>query len=186
MLGKLIRELVTGGGAPMRLHIGGRERREGWKIFNIQPGENVDYVGNCTDLGRFADGSVLEIYASHVLEHLGYQRDLPRALAEFHRVLKPGGAAMISVPDFDFICRRFVDPAVTMDERVMLMRFAFGGQLDEHDFHYVGLTWEFLNDFLARAGFARVERVEGFGLFDDSSARRFGSELRSLNVVAYK
>ncbi|MDZ4254225.1 MAG: selenocysteine-specific translation elongation factor, partial [Sulfuritalea sp.] len=39
------------------------------------------------DLGRFASGSVEEIYGSHVLEHLSYVKDLPRALAEWHRVL---------------------------------------------------------------------------------------------------
>ena len=93
---------------------------------------------------------------------------------------------MISVPDFEFICRRFVDPGLTRDQRVLLMRFAFGGQLDEHDFHFVGLTWEFLSVFLGGAGFARAERVERFDLFTDSSAMRFGDELASLNVIAYK
>jgi predicted SAM-dependent methyltransferase len=74
---------------PLRLHIGGKEKKAGWKILNVQAGPDVDFVGNCTDLAQFADGSAQELYASHVLEHLGYKEQLPRALAEFHRVLPP-------------------------------------------------------------------------------------------------
>ena len=95
----------------MRLHIGGWERREGWTILDAAPGPHVDIVGPCDDLGRFESGSVLEIYASHVLEHLSYVEALPRALKEWHRVLAPGGRAMISVPDFEVICQLFVDPS---------------------------------------------------------------------------
>jgi predicted SAM-dependent methyltransferase len=171
---------------PLRLHIGGTERKDGWKIFNIQPGPDVDFVGNCTDLGRFAEGSVAEIYASQVLEHLGYQEELPRALSEFRRVLRPGGLAMLSVPDFEAICRLFGDPRATHADRILLMRMAFGGQLDRFDFHYVGLTQDFLTEFLARAGFARFERVQRFGLFNDSSYQEVLGEAVCLNLRVYR
>lgn len=170
----------------LRLHIGGRQRKPGWKILNAQEGPEVDYVGDCADLARFADGSVEEIYASHVLEHLGYQSHLPRALKEFHRVLRPGGTARISVPDFEKLCRMFLDPSARIEERFHCMRMAFGGQVDEFDFHRVGLTHEFLSQYLRHAGFSRVERVERFGLFDDASSLEVRGELISLNVVAYK
>lgn len=170
----------------VRLHVGGREAREGWKILNAQPGDGVDFVGDCADLGRFANGSVDEIYASHVLEHLGYQSHLPRALKEFWRVLKPGGVARISVPDFEVLCRQFLDPRATHEDRFHCMRMAFGGQIDEFDFHHVGLTHEFLSQYLYAAGFSRVERVKRFGLFRDDSELVVRGELISLNVVAYK
>ena len=175
-----------GGREPLRLHLGGRQPREGWKILNAQPGPGVDFVGDCADLSRFAEGSVREVYASHVLEHLGYQQALPRALAEIHRALEPGGRAFISVPDFDVVCRLFTDPRRTPHERFQLMRIAFGGQVDAWDFHYVGLNGEFLNDYLRRAGFAAVERVDGFGLFEDTSTLRVLGEPVSLNVIARK
>ncbi len=174
------------GSALLRLHVGGKERKEGWRILNIQPGPDVDFIGDVTDLGQFADGSVDELYASHVLEHVGYQSALPRALAGFHRVLRPGGRALISVPDFEVLCRLFVDPRATMRERFHVMRMAFGGQIDEHDFHCVGLSYDFLSQFLFQAGFSRVERVQEFGLFDDSSTIEFLDQKISLNVVAYK
>jgi predicted O-linked N-acetylglucosamine transferase (SPINDLY family)/predicted SAM-dependent methyltransferase len=175
-----------GTGPELRLHVGGRERKEGWKILNIQAGPGVDYVGDCADLSRFADGSVAEIYGSHVLEHLGYQEALPRALAEWHRVLRPGGRALISVPDFEVVCRLFADPRRSLEERIHLMRIAFGGQMDAWDFHYVGLSWEILADLLARAGFERAERMQDFGLFADTSTLRVLGEPISLNVIATK
>ncbi|HWA37349.1 MAG TPA: tetratricopeptide repeat protein [Burkholderiales bacterium] len=174
------------GGEPLRLHVGGKEVRSGWKILNAQPGPGVDYVGDCADLGRFADGSVEEIYASHVLEHLGYQSELPRALKEFHRVLRPGGVARISVPDFERLARLFLDPASTLEDRYVCMRMVFGGQVDQFDYHRVGLSEEFLTQYLLQAGFSRVERVEQFGLFTDASRLGLRGQPISLNVVAYK
>jgi predicted O-linked N-acetylglucosamine transferase (SPINDLY family)/predicted SAM-dependent methyltransferase len=171
---------------PLRLHVGGKEARAGWKILNVQPGPDVDYIGNCTELGQFADGSVQEVYASHVLEHLGYKAELPRALAEFHRVLRAGGRALISVPDFDILCRLFLDTRHGMMERYSVMRMAFGGQMDEHDYHHVGLNYEFLSKYLFDAGFSRIERVGRFDLFDDDSTLEYLGEAISLNVVAYK
>jgi predicted O-linked N-acetylglucosamine transferase (SPINDLY family)/predicted SAM-dependent methyltransferase len=176
----------TVNGEGMRLHVGGKETKEGWKILNIQPGPGVDFVGTCSDLAQFADGSVSELYASHVLEHLGYKEELPRALEGFHRVLRADGRLMISVPDFAVLCRLFLDPRHTLMERYSVMRMAFGGQMDEHDFHYAGLDYGILSKYLMDAGFSRVERVPPFGLFDDDSQLEYLGESISLNVVAHK
>ena len=154
--------------------------------MNVQPGPGVDYVGDCADLSAIADGSVEEIYASHVLEHLGYIEKLPRALAEFRRVLARGGKAMISVPDFDILCRLFTDPRAGVSERILIMRMAFGGQTDPHDFHYVGLAFDILGDLVRSAGFQKYERCGDFGLFDDTSRMQILGTRISLNVIAYK
>jgi len=56
----------------------------------------------------FASDSVDIVYHSHVLEHL----DRPvaqRFLAETLRVLKPGGISRIVVPDFELLCRAYLD-----------------------------------------------------------------------------
>ena len=197
MLGNLVRNLLRPrspeppaaarpAGAPLRLHIGGRDPHPDWQIVNIVPGENTDYVRSCTDLSPFADGTVAEIYASHVVEHLGYKRDLVKALAEFQRVLEPGGSVRISVPDLTTLCQLFLDPTLDASERYYVMRMMYGGQMDDADFHYVGLSEEILSAFLFRAGFQRVERVENFGLFKDASTLVYHGRPISLNVIARK
>ena len=54
----------------MKLHIGGKEKKEGWSILNIQKNDNVDFVGDISDLSQFDNESIDEIYASHVVEHV--------------------------------------------------------------------------------------------------------------------
>jgi predicted SAM-dependent methyltransferase len=129
---------------------------------------------------------VAEIYVSHVLEHLGYQSELARTLDEFHRVLKPGGVLRASVRDLSTLCALFVDPGLQSAERFHVMRMMFGGQLDRFDFHKVGLSEEFLAGYLTSAGFTQVERVDAFGLFEDSSSIVFKGRPISLNIAARK
>ncbi len=171
---------------PLRLHIGGQRAQAGWKILDIQRGPHVDYVGHCGDLTTFRDHSISEIYASHVLEHLGFVAELPRALREFHRTLVPGGAVRISVPDLTVLCELFIDPALDFVERFQVMRMMFGGQIDAADFHRSGLNEEFLRDYLLDAGFIDITRTRNFGLFDDTSSMTFRDRPISLNLSARK
>src|SRR5258705_6911300 len=182
-LQKSARALVTG---PIRLHIGGQIRHPDWKILDVRPGPIVDYVGHCTDLSGFDDESVSEIYASHVIEHLGYKSELAIALGEFNRVLVPGGIVRISVPDLPTLCALYLDPALNPENRYHVMRMMFGGQVNEADFHYVGLSEELLTSYLQNAGFANITRVGNFGLFDDASNLVYKGKSISLNVSARK
>ncbi len=172
--------------AAANLHIGGKKAKDGWLNLNIQTGPHVDAVGSCVDLGQFAAGSFEQVYASHVIEHLGYKAELPAAFGEIHRVLKPGGAFFVSVPDLETLCRLFALPELKLDQRWRIMRMLFGGQMDEHDFHKMGFTWEFMHMFLSGAGFVSIRRVEEFGLFEDASSLRFLGHRISLNVEARK
>jgi predicted SAM-dependent methyltransferase len=173
--------------AARKLHIGGTCACEGWEILNIQPGAWVDHVGQADDLSRFADQTFTALYASHVLEHLDYQTSLPRALAEWHRVLTPGGTLHVSVPDLDILCQLFINcDELNSQERFHVMRMMFGGHIDAHDFHQTGLNEDILSTYLREAGFGGIERVESFGLFDDTSTFLFKDRLISLNLLAQK
>jgi predicted SAM-dependent methyltransferase len=170
----------------IKLHIGGREKREGWVILDALPGPAVDHVGNCADLSFLPDSSCAEVYASHVLEHLGYDDELPKALVGIHRVLKPGGRLRVSVPDLDILCRLFVEPSLSGEGRFHVMRMMFGGRSTAYDVHQVGLNFEFLHQFLRDTGFRDIRRVQQFGLFNDTSTLLFGGVPISLNVEARK
>lgn len=171
---------------PLKLHIGGRVPKEGWKILDIQAGPNVDFVGSCVDLSQFGSESVDTVYASHVLEHLGYQSELPSALKELHRILKADGELMISVPDLQRLCKIFLHPELDGKTRFYVMRVMFGGQVDDHDFHKVGLTQEILAAYLKQAGFSKMQQVKQFDLFTDSSTNTVAGVPISLNVIVTK
>jgi predicted SAM-dependent methyltransferase len=168
-----------------RLHIGGKEVKQGWKIFNALSDVDVDYVGNIKDMSQFTDRSVDVIYGSHILEHVSQNEILP-TLKGFYRILKNNGSLMISVPDLEVLCRLFLSEGLSKDMRFHIMRMMFGGQIDAYDFHYIGLTYEFLHDYLITAGFSNVKRVSSFGLFKDTSDfSPYGVPI-SLNVIAHK
>lgn len=171
---------------PLKLHIGGTAPKAGWKILNIQSGPHVDFVGDCMDLSQFADASASEIYLSHVLEHLDYQKEAKKALTEFNRVLVPGGRLMIGVPDLEVLSHLMLAPFFNSDAKFFVMRMIYGAQTDPYDFHKTGYTHIFLYAFLQQTGFERIRRVESFGLFQDTTELKYNGIPISLNVEAFK
>jgi len=170
----------------MLLHIGGKARTPGWTVYDIEAAPHVDILGDCADMSAIPDASCAVVYASHVFEHLGYDRDLPRCLAECLRILKPGGRLLSSVPDLDVLCRLFVDKNSTFEDRYVIMKVMFGGRTTPHDIHHVGLSLDLMGSFLRAAGFSGGYRVAEFGLFDDSSSLRYYGVPVSLNLVSVK
>jgi len=169
----------------MKLHIGGKEVREGWKIVNVQRKRGVDFVADISDLSQFDSDSVDAVYASHVLEHVAQAKALP-TLRGLHRILKMSGRIYISVPDLDILSRGLLSPATSPGIKFQLMRMMFGGQIDEFDYHYFGWNELFLTEFLSSVGFRDIQRVQSFGLFNDTSEHRpYGFPI-SLNVTAIK
>ena len=169
----------------MKLHIGGKEVKEGWEILNISHSPGVDYVGDISDLSLFKDNFFTDIYASHVLEHVPHSKVLD-TLVGIKRILKPGGKFYVSVPDLDILCYTFINPLAPADLKFDIMRIIFGGQVDENDYHYFGWNEQFMFEFLQQAGFSDAQRLTSFNLFKDTSDYKpYGFPI-SLNVVAIK
>jgi predicted SAM-dependent methyltransferase len=172
---------------PRRLHIGGTVRFDGWEVLNAIAAPYVDHVCNANDLSQFLDNTFDAIYASHVLEHLDYFKELSATLSEWNRVLLPGGTMYVSVPDLDVLAMLILDKdRLTMDERFHVMRMMFGGHVDQYDYHVVGLNEEFLAGYMYASGFVNIRRVQWFNLFDDTSATMFKGVAISLNLIAEK
>jgi len=70
--------------------------------IDIDPGFEPDVVANIADLSAIPDGTVNAVWSSHCVEHL-FAHEVPRALAEFRRVLSETGFACIIVPDLQAI-----------------------------------------------------------------------------------
>lgn len=164
-----------------RLHIGGIEAKPGWHILNVIAGPGIDFVGSCTDLSRFADASLAEVYASHVLEHLSAM-ELVSVLREIRRALRPDGVLKVAVPDLDVLCAMMLDRTLDLATRLLVMNVMYGGGANAYDYHRVGLNLELLGHFAGQAGFATIRRVADFGLFVDTSRAGIGGRPISLNV----
>lgn len=82
------------------LDVNGRiERRGDWYGIDMQPGPNVDDVINSHHLYNLGDLSFECVVCSDMLEH----DDAPWETAkEIYRVLKPGGAVIVTVPGIGF------------------------------------------------------------------------------------
>jgi predicted SAM-dependent methyltransferase len=178
----------------MKLHLGcGPRYIPGFVHVDAQPALHVDIVGPVEDL-PMEDASVSLIYASHVLEHFG--RYAYRAvLAEWFRVLKPGGILRLSVPDFA-VCAAIYYENGLADGLSGLVGLIIGGQRNEHDFHKMIFDEDFLRRDLLTLGFSEVRRwdwrtTEHTAIDDYSQAYlphldKETGRLMSLNLEAVK
>ena len=71
-----------------------------------------DVIGTMTDMSAVASESVDAVYSSHNIEHL-YPHEVPLALAEFLRVLKPDGFFVVTCPDLQSVCRLISEDKLT-------------------------------------------------------------------------
>ena len=109
---------------PVFLHVGcGGKRKDrttpgfaraDWteRRLDIDPAVRPDILGTMTDMAAVADGSMDALFSSHNIEHLD-PHEVPLALAEFRRVLRPEGFAVITCPDLLAVAERIVDSGLT-------------------------------------------------------------------------
>lgn len=79
-------------------------RKADWRElrFDIDASVKPDIVGDMLDMQGVEDASVDAVFSSHNIEHL-FAHQVPIALKEFYRVLKPGGHVLITCPDLQAI-----------------------------------------------------------------------------------
>jgi len=76
--------------------------------LDIDPSVEPDIIGTMTDMSAVADRSVDAIFSSHNIEHL-YPFEVPVALREFRRVLKPDGFVVLTCPDLQSVAELIAD-----------------------------------------------------------------------------
>lgn len=168
------------------LNLGSRTRSvEGFVNLDCDPHEGVDFVGDASDLSRFADGSIPEIFASHLLEHFPHPKTMA-VLKEWFRVLEPGGKLYVAVPDF----ARAIELYEMRGLCEWINRFLMGDQEYKTAYHYSLFDDGKLTKLLKEAGFADVFRVESFPMSEDGDCSNLRSthdgESVSLNLIAMK
>lgn len=141
----------------MKLHLGcGTRYIPGFKHIDIVAEPHVDVVAAVDDLFMIEEQSVDLIYACHVFEH--FNRDVRgRVLAEWRRVLRPGGTLRVAVPDFESCARLYVEGGATLRE---IHGLTVGGQRQVYDFHYALYDFDELRAAIEAAGFCDVRRYD--------------------------
>jgi predicted SAM-dependent methyltransferase len=95
-------------GAPLKLNVGcGAYPLRGYANLDSVPYQGVEVVADVPPL-PYDDASLDEVWSCHFLEHLS-QEDGAAFLAECYRVLVPGGALGVVVPDTREIMRRWLN-----------------------------------------------------------------------------
>ena len=139
----------------MKLYVGRRGvKQDGSFSAGAGPADAPDCVVDVIDMPGVADDSCDEVLASHVLEHLEWP-DSFKALAEFARVLKPGGILKISVPDVRLLLDMLVSGE--SDFHVAGLLYGVGGRTNRFEQHRYGFTEKMLRRVLAILGFGSLD-----------------------------
>jgi len=169
--------LNVGCGYPLRQklhrHFHGPEWRE--VRLDLDPAVQPDIVCSITDMGPVSANTIDAVWSSHNLEHL-QRHEVPLALGEFIRVLKPQGLLLLTLPDLQQVAQLVVDdkledlayqspsgPVTPLD-----MIFGHTASLargNRYMAHRTGFTARTLHQALVEAGFVEV-RLRAGGSFD--------------------
>ena len=133
---------------------------------DVDPDLKPDLVTNIADLSAISDGAVDAVWCAHCVEHL-FAYQVPRALAEFRRVLCDTGFACIIVPDLQAIAHW-----IATDQLLETIYQSAAGPVSAHDMlwgfapaiargktamaHHSGFTPTVLLERLKEAGFAEI------------------------------
>jgi len=165
--------LNVGCGYPLRQklhrHFHGPEWRE--IRLDLDPAVQPDIVCSIIDIGPVVADAVDAVWSSHNLEHL-QRHEVPLALAEFLRVLKPHGLLLLTLPDLQQVARlvaedRLEDSAyISQSGPITPLDMIFGhtaslARGNQFMAHRTGFTARSLHKLLIEAGFVEVSLRQG-------------------------
>lgn len=133
---------------------------------DIDSAVSPDIVGTMLDMSAVADESVDAIFSSHNIEHL-YPHEVPLALFEFRRVLKPDGFAVIACPDLQSVCQLIAEDKLTEPACISSLGpitpldivYGHGMQIEKGNLfmaHRCGFTEKVLIASIQQAGFEAI------------------------------
>lgn len=165
--------LNVGCGYPLRQKLHSHFQGADWREIrlDLDPAVRPDIVCSITDMKPVESDSVDAIWSSHNLEHL-QRHEVPLALAEFIRVLKPGGFVLLTLPDLRQVARlvvedRLEDHAYTsLSGPITALDMIFGhsaslAQGNPFMAHRTGFTARTLQGLLTQAGFVEITLCHG-------------------------
>jgi SAM-dependent methyltransferase len=141
--------------------------------LDIDPNVAPDMVGTITNMEAVESGSVDAVFSSHNIEHV-YWHEVPAVVAEFQRVLKPTGFALITCPDLQSLGQKlaggnileplYESPSGPVTPLDVLYGHSASIAAGQHYMaHRCGFTGKTLTEVLDKARFSRVVVVQASG-----------------------
>lgn len=122
--------------------------------LNCVPGPAVDIICDLADSIPLETEGYDGIFAQFILEHIRHAR-IRRFIGELHRVLKPGGKAILITANLYEQAKRLVASEEWADDLVYMV---FGGSPDyPGNFHHSGFSPRFAWRLFKEAGFYEVK-----------------------------
>lgn len=135
--------------------------------LDIDPNVKPDIISSIIDMSIVPSQSFDAIWSSHNIEHI-YHHEVAIALAEFYRVLKPGGFVLITLPDIQKVAEYVAQG--NLEEPIYLspagpiaaidILYGLGTDIAKGKYymaHRTGFTQESLAQKMQQAGFDPVE-----------------------------
>ena len=145
--------------------------------LDLDPGVAPDILASITDMTAVGTATFDAVWSAHNLEHL-FAHEVPLALREFRRVLRPGGFALITLPDLQRVAElvaqdRLAEPAYLSPAGPIApldMQYGHGAAIAAGNHfmaHRTGFTARSLEAALVAARFdsVRVTRDDGYALW---------------------
>ncbi len=138
---------------------------DGSTRLDVRSMAGIDLVQPATDLSNLDDDTFDRVIARDVIEHLGW-RDVPVALREWMRVVRPGGVLEVETPNALELAQQIVSPEDPELPRhrnepdwERFARTAYGHQDYPENWHGCYFTRSWLAELLTQAGAASVETL---------------------------
>ena len=150
-------------------HFHGPEWRE--IRLDLDPAVGPDIVCSITDMSPISASTIDAVWSSHNLEHL-QRHEVPLALAEFIRVLKPQGLLLLTLPDLQQVAQLVVEDRIedqaylSSSGPITALDMIFGhtaslARGNQLMAHRTGFTARMLQKVLVEAGFVQVSLRSG-------------------------
>lgn len=153
---------------------------DGWESYDkYYKHEKVVNIDMCDE--SLPSDAYDAVFSSHSLEH-NYFHLAKKTILNWHRILKVGGAILLTVPDLENTMKILLDERTTFELKYDWYIYTlFGYQVspdirnrtlndpvDHGQIHYCGFTKEWLTRFFTENGF-RIETLVSFDGYDTPS-----------------
>lgn len=138
-----------------------------WLHVDADKSPLIDENGNQHNVDIICDAKKLDlpdeyadfVFNSECLEHFPWNETF-KVLSEWCRVVKIGGVIRIEVPDFILACQQVLNTD-TLECDLAMRQIFYGGQINEYDFHYTGITHRMLQAWLEELNFEIINLERG-------------------------